>query len=151
VYEGGTRTPFITRWKGRIQPGVSDAIVCTVDLAASFAALTGQPVPDDACLDSLNVMDALLGVAGSRGRDHLLQQDNVGRSKGLRQGQWKLVQGTGGEKVQLFDLASDPGEKVNLAGTNPEKLKSMRSLLAGIVDAGRTRAVAAGGKGEGSR
>jgi arylsulfatase A len=23
VYEGGTRTPFITRWKGHIQPGVS--------------------------------------------------------------------------------------------------------------------------------
>ena len=31
VYEGGTRTPFITRWPGRIQPGSSDALVCTID------------------------------------------------------------------------------------------------------------------------
>ena len=29
-------------------PGVSDEIVCTIDLAASFAALTGQPLPTQA-------------------------------------------------------------------------------------------------------
>jgi len=39
VLEGGTRTPFITYWKGRIQPGISKEMVCTIDLAASFAAL----------------------------------------------------------------------------------------------------------------
>ena len=43
VYEGGTRTPFITRWKGRIEPGVSDEMVCTIDLA-------GQP----GCFDRPN-------------------------------------------------------------------------------------------------
>lgn len=50
VLEGGTRTPFITRWKGRIQPGVSDEMVCTIDLPASFAALTGASIPANACL-----------------------------------------------------------------------------------------------------
>ena len=39
VYEGGTRTPLITRWKGRIKPGVSDQVVCTIDFASSFAAI----------------------------------------------------------------------------------------------------------------
>ncbi|MBL9201952.1 MAG: sulfatase-like hydrolase/transferase, partial [Opitutaceae bacterium] len=39
VFEGGTRTPFIARWKGTIKPAVSDDIVCTIDLAASLAAL----------------------------------------------------------------------------------------------------------------
>ena len=42
VYEGGTRTPFITRWKDHITPGVSDELVCTIDLAASLAAMSGQ-------------------------------------------------------------------------------------------------------------
>ncbi|MBO60914.1 MAG: arylsulfatase, partial [Verrucomicrobiales bacterium] len=41
VLEGGTRTPFITYWPGKIKPGVSDEMVCTIDMAASFAALTG--------------------------------------------------------------------------------------------------------------
>jgi len=33
----------------------------------------------------------MLGEAGAKGRDHLLQQDNRGNSLGLRQGNWKLV------------------------------------------------------------
>ena len=33
VYEGGTRTPFITRWKGRIQPGVSAEVPSRSTLA----------------------------------------------------------------------------------------------------------------------
>jgi arylsulfatase A len=61
VYEGGTRTPFITYWPGRISPGESDAMVCTIDLAASCAALAGASMPDDACLDSFDILDALLG------------------------------------------------------------------------------------------
>src|SRR5690606_39202900 len=68
IYEGGTRMPFITRWKGRIRPGVSDEVVCTIDLAASLAALTGQKLPDDACLDSFNVLGALLGEPDAKGR-----------------------------------------------------------------------------------
>ncbi len=61
VLEGGTRTPFITRWKGRIPAGVSDQIVCTVDLAASLAELAAVSLPEDACLDSFDVLGALLG------------------------------------------------------------------------------------------
>ncbi|MGB1927380.1 MAG: sulfatase-like hydrolase/transferase, partial [Rubripirellula sp.] len=56
VYEGGTRTPFITRWPSKIQPGVSDALVCTIDLATSCADLAGAEVPENGCLDSLNVL-----------------------------------------------------------------------------------------------
>ena len=62
IYEGGTRTPFITCWKGTIKPGVSDQIVSTVDLAASLAALTETELPDDACVDSFDVIDALIGA-----------------------------------------------------------------------------------------
>ena len=91
VYEGGTRTPFITRWKGKINPGVSDDIVCTIDLAASIAALTGEPLPPNACKDSLNILGALLGKDGAKGRDHLVQQDNGARGTyGFRMGNWKL-------------------------------------------------------------
>ncbi len=67
VYEGGTRTPFITRWAGRIKPGISDEVVCTIDLAASLAKLTEQELPDDSCLDSFDVLDAMLGADGAQG------------------------------------------------------------------------------------
>jgi arylsulfatase A-like enzyme len=50
LFEGGTRIPFIVRWPGHVQPGVSDALVDQVDLAASLAALTGQKPTLPPCL-----------------------------------------------------------------------------------------------------
>ncbi|MCA9052968.1 MAG: arylsulfatase, partial [Planctomycetaceae bacterium] len=125
VYEGGTRTPFITRWNGRIAPGESDEVVCTIDLAASLATLAGQTLSSDACLDSFDVLGALLGEPEGKGRDHLVQQDNGSSGTyGLRVGDWKLhrydrktarnvvvEQELTNRKVpqyQLFNLREDP-------------------------------------------
>lgn len=153
VFEGGTRTPFITRWKGRIEPGVSDQVVCTVDLSASCAALAGQRVPDGACRDSANVLEALLGAPGAKGREALLQQDNNGNNLGLRMGDWKLVrQRTGGKPAakkaaktgaakpayseQLFDLSQDPGEQTDVAAQHPEQRQRLHDRLEAILAGG---------------
>lgn len=149
VWEGGTRTPFLVRWPGRIQPGVSDQIVCTVDLAASFAALTGFALPEDGFLDSCNVLPALLGEPGSKGRDYLVQQDNAGKRFGLRTGPWKMVrQPNGGNREKareggltesLYHLADDPSEQRDLAEQNPEQLQRMRKILDHAIRSDRTR------------
>jgi len=156
VYEGGTRTPFVTRWKGRIKPGVSDEVVCTIDLAASCAALSGQSLPEDACLDSFDIHAALLGEVGASGRDHVVQQDN-GRSGsyGLRAGKWKLQRHDkktarnvvvetelANKKVpsyQLFNLDDDPAEKINVADAHPEVAMQLQAKLEKIIVNGRTR------------
>lgn len=156
VYEGGTRTPFITRWKGRIQPGVSAEVVSTIDLAASLAALTGTALPADACGDSIDVSGALLGKPGAKGRDHTIQQDNGGTGNfGFRVGNWKLVryetkfanneiveqplQRTPAPQFQLFDLAKDPGEKTDVFAKNLEVGENLKARLAAIVAATRSR------------
>ena len=156
VYEGGTRTPLITRWKGRIQPGVSDELVCTIDLAASLAALAEQPLPDDACLDSFNVLGALLGENDAKGRDHLVQQDNGSSGTyGLRVGQWKLhrydkktarnvvvetqLANTKAPPFQLFNLSDDPAEKTNVIDEHPEVADRLKKQLAAIIEQGRSR------------
>ena len=156
VYEGGTRTPFITRWKGRIQPGVSAEVVSTIDLAASLAALTGTALPADACGDSIDVSGALLGQPGAKGRDHYVQQDNGGTGNfGFRVGDWKLVryetkfanneiveqplQRTPAPQFQLFDLAKDPGEKTDVFAKNSEVGENLKARLAAIVAATRSR------------
>jgi arylsulfatase A-like enzyme len=146
VFEGGTRTPFITRWKGRIKPGVSDQVVCTIDLAASLATLVKAELSEDAFLDSFDVLDALLGVRDAKGRDHLLQQDNVGRNFGLRAGKWKLVdlQGRGlrgPRKQMLFDLETDPGEQTDLSEKQPLELVRLNAILHKIITDGRSRVV----------
>jgi arylsulfatase A len=145
VQEGGTRTPFIARWPGRVKPGVSDEVVCTVDLAASLARLTGVELPADACLDSLDVLGALLGEPGAKGRDYLVQQDNGQAGNfGLRAGDWKL-QRRGGKKgkgkpaVTLYDLAKDPGETADLAAKHPDVVKRLAEKLDTLIAAGRSR------------
>jgi arylsulfatase A len=156
VYEGGTRTPFITHWKGRIQPGVSRQLVSTIDFAGSLAALTGVELDDDACLDSIDVMDALLGKPGAKGRDHLVQQDNgKGGNYGLRVGKWKLqrhdsksarnlvvethLANTKVPEYQLFDLSKDPAEKNDLYAKEAKVAKRLTKQLAGLIDKGRSR------------
>jgi arylsulfatase A len=156
VYEGGTRTPFLTRWPGRVHPGVSDAVVCTVDLAASLAALAGATLPDDACLDSLDLHRALLGEPGAPGRDHLVQQDNGDKGNfGFRAGTWKLVRHDSRTarntvveaplanvpvpRFQLFDLAADPGETTDLAERHPDRARELEEHLERLLAAGRTR------------
>lgn len=151
VFEGGTRTPFIVRWKGRIQPAVSDAMVSTMDLASSMAALAKVTVPAKAFPDSFNVLGALLGEAGASGREYLVQQDNNLNNFGLRVGSWKLVR----QKIparereknpqlaefryQLFDLAGDVGEQKNVAAEQPERVAAMRQQLERVIKSERTR------------
>jgi len=151
IYEGGTRTPLITCWPGTIKPGVSNKMVCTVDLAASMAALAGRTLSADACPDSFNVLPALLGKPDARGRDHLIEQPNSGSTLALRIGDWKVlsyasakpVKGRtyekGPGKYELYNLADDPEEKKNLARQHPERLKRMLERLEAIKKAGRSR------------
>lgn len=156
VYEGGTRTPFITYWKGTIPAAESDQVVCTIDLAASLASLTGVPLPAEACRDSFDLSAALLGKAGAKGRAHLIQQDNGGRGRfGYRRGNWKLVRHPGktaqhtditkqiaSNKVpeyQLYDLANDPGEQKNLITEKPTLAKELQAELEALVENGRSR------------
>ncbi len=156
VYEGGTRTPFITRWKGRIQPSESDQIVCTIDLPTSVAQLVGAPVPDTAFTDSLEVLGALLGERDASGRDHLVVQDNGNTgSLALRSGDWKLHRYDQNKSlnvvveqklkrvempaVQLFNIVDDPAEQNNLLAEHPEVVQRLQQQLTEILDAGRTR------------
>ena len=156
VYEGGTRTPFIARWPGRIPPGVSSEIVTTIDLFASLAAITGTPLPANAAVDSFDVSGALLGKPGAKGREHFVQQDNGGSGNfGFREGDWKLVRydtkqannevvearltRTATPQFQLFDLAKDPGEKTDVLAQHPEIADRLKARLATIISAGRTR------------
>ncbi|MGJ8695456.1 MAG: sulfatase family protein [Verrucomicrobiaceae bacterium] len=156
IYEGGTRTPFITSWKGTIPPGTSEQVVCTIDLATSLAALTGTEIPADAFLDSLDLSDALLGKPKAIGRNHLIQQDNGGKGNhGYRSGNWKLTSHEKGTafntkvemtltrnkvpKFQLYDLSNDPSEKVDIIKGHSKIADRLKAELAAHIAKGRTR------------
>ena len=149
VWEGGTRTPFIVHWPARVKPAVSDKVVATIDLAASFAELTGQTITAPGCRDSQNVLGALIGQANASGRETMLQQDNGSGNFGLRSGNWKLVRlkqrGNSQAVVSkdtkplpkalhsLFDLSQDPGETRDVSTEHPDILKKLIAQLDTII------------------
>jgi arylsulfatase A-like enzyme len=149
-FEAGTRVPFIVRWPGSVKPGTTDALVSQVDLLASFAALTGQKLGEKDAPDSLDMTAALLGTS-PRGRENLVE--HAGRLA-LREGNWKYIapapqavavqKNTNTETAnlpepQLYDLATDIGERKNLAAAQPERTQAMADKLAAAQKAARTR------------
>ena len=145
AYEAGTRVPFIVRWPARVKPGVSDALVCQVDLLASFAALTGQNFDARTAPDSENQLASLLGES-PRGRTSLVEQ---GGPLALRDGEWKFIPPSNGARLntntkteignapqpQLFNLADDLGETNNLAAVQSERATKMAAQLQAIREA----------------
>jgi arylsulfatase A-like enzyme len=151
AWEGGTRMPFIVSWPGRIEPGLSDALISQVDLLASLAALTGADIPEGEAVDSRNLVKTLLGQSDS-GRDHLIQQGV--NMTAIRKGSWKylpqgqvLNRGRIGEFFSdtippsgaLFYLPEDPGETNNLATVYPAKARELRDLLESELGGENTR------------
>jgi arylsulfatase A-like enzyme len=148
-FEAGTRVPFIVRWPTRVKPGVSDALVSHVDFLGSFAALTKQTLNDAEGPDSLDTMAAFLGTSKINRRELVVQAGG----QALRLGQWKYMEPSMREKMsaqtnielgndtvpQLYDLARDPAEAMNVAEQYPERVKELSALLEKIRKAGRSR------------
>jgi arylsulfatase A-like enzyme len=140
LFEAGTRVPFITYWKGKIEPRVSDALVCQLDLLASLASLVGD---EETTTDSEGMLDVLMGKS-THGRE-LLVLEATSRTA-LRQGNWLMIPPYDGpakndhvnielgnsKDFQLYNLKNDLGQQTNLAESNPEKLEEMLKAFVAV-------------------
>jgi arylsulfatase A-like enzyme len=138
LYEGGIHVPAIASWPGTLQPGKCTAPLHITDWMPTFCALAEHVPQPQPRWDGANVWPVLTGKAGPK--DRLLYWAAPGfRARSVRQGDWKLiVHGEGDRaKSELFNLANDPGETVNLAGQVPEKVNELASNLAEIAKADR--------------
>jgi arylsulfatase A-like enzyme len=146
VWEGGHRVPFIVRWPGSVEAGtVCDALVHQADILATLADILGEPLPPDAGEDSFSLLPLLRGDS-TEIRRHAVSCSARGLP-GIREGRWKLILGSGSggwspggeaDRVQLYDLAHDPGETRSLAAEEPERVAAITDAYARIVDEGRS-------------
>ena len=125
IWEGGTRVPWIARWPSRIPAGItSDALICQVDMLATFAALAGHKLPPGAGPDSLNMLPALLGETKAARKD-LVEHSPLDLA--LRKGLWKYIPAKA--QTQLYDLGKDFGETHNIAGQHPQVVEAAAERL----------------------
>lgn len=151
AFDAGTRVPFIIRWPGKINAAtVSDAPVSQIDLYASLASLTGQPVLAGNAPDSQNMLDVLLGKS-KKGRDMIIQQ-SLNNTLSIVQNGWKLIEPGDGPAMQqethielgnspepqLYNLKNDIGEKVNVAQAHPDLVKKLAGALREVKEGKKT-------------
>lgn len=124
-YEGGTRVVAVANWPGKVKQGAVEGMMHAVDLFPTFIGLAKGKVPTAKPLDGVDVWGTISEGKPSPRTSMVYNVDPTGAS--LRDGDWKLVWLTMlPGSVELFDLASDPGEKTNLAEKNPDKLKALQ-------------------------
>ena len=137
LYDGGTHIPFIARWKGHIQPGVTDAWFTQLDLYASLGALIGADVPEG--LDTENHLDVLLGRTDKGRRAQVIEA--TGRLGYLQDGYVLLPPYNGPERNEtgielgnlpdyaLFDLQTDIHQDHELSAVQPARLRRLRKAF----------------------
>lgn len=154
LFDGGTCVPFIIRWPGEIQPGESATMFSQVDLYASLVKLLDIPLPEEAAVDSLDMLDVLLNRSGAQGRTELATEGTT-RKINYHRGDYVYIPPYSGpsrnaftnietgcaEVPQLYDVGKDIGQKENLADLPDyrETIAAMAKRLEEIVESRKTR------------
>ncbi|MDG1049229.1 MAG: arylsulfatase [Planctomycetota bacterium] len=153
LYEGGHRVPLIVRWPGVVPPGTtSTALACLTDIYATLEDVTGERGRTGGGEDGFSWVP-VFGGAPSSGRRTLVSHSVSGHFA-VREGDWKLclAGGSGGwsaprenvakkeglPPLQLFNLASDPAEQVNLVAEQPARVAQLLGRLERVVRRGRS-------------
>jgi len=127
VYEGGIRVPFIARWPGKIQAGVtSNCVLAFWDFLPTCTELIGMPAPKH--IDGISILPSLLGHPEEQKQHEYLYWELKGR-QAVRKGDWKAVRTKPNKKVELYNLSKDVGEEHDVAGEHHEILAQMTKLL----------------------
>jgi arylsulfatase A-like enzyme len=130
VWEGGIRVPAIFRWPGRIPAGrASSQVGIVMDLTATILAVANAQVPADARLDGMNLLP-LLQQGRPRIERTLFFRYTLParRQRAVRRGDWKLV--VDGQNSMLFNLATDVGERNDVARQRTDIVRRLFPLIA---------------------
>ncbi len=144
-WEGGTRVPCLMRWPGHLPAGmVNDRFFVSIDLLPSIVGVVGA-LPPALPIDGRDVWPLLAGRPGAENPHAgygFWYAENELQAVVSGDGRWKRVYphryrtlagepgGSGGKPVpyrhsdvtaaQLYDLKHDPGETMDVAGSNPQ-------------------------------
>jgi arylsulfatase A-like enzyme len=127
LYEEQIRVPLIIGVPG-VKPGVVRTPSQLVDVVPTLLDLLGVRVPESVRGESL--VPELLG----KGEPDRTAFSEVHTKKMVRFRHWKLIHDYRRSTFQLYDLLSDPRERVNLIGQRPRDANRLKQKLHGWFD-----------------
>jgi len=144
LLEGGVRSPFLVRWKGKLPAGKTyDSPVISLDILPTALAAAGGEVKSEWQLDGVNLLPHLAGKTKTPPHDvlywrfHFPPKNQPVFKYAVRQGDWKLVKEaerdpergfTGKTWVRLYNLATDAGENDDLFAKEPARARELQQL-----------------------
>jgi len=135
LFEGGIRVPLIMRGPGAENAGsVVSTPAHSCDLFPTILEAAGLPLRSDLHLDGESLMPVVSNT-GALDREALYwhfphyHSDGHRPSGAIRRGDLKLIQFFETDRVRLYNLASDIGERHDLAGDNPDEAKRLLEML----------------------
>lgn len=134
LYEGGIRVPTIIRWPKVTKAGSEcQEAVLSVDYAPTIAEAAGLERGSMGVMDGVSLGPALRG--GKLGRQEVFwhyphYSPQLGRpSAAIRSGDEKLILFFEDDRVELYNLKNDIGEKRDLAASKPARAAAMKKRL----------------------
>ncbi len=140
VYDSAMRVPALLKWPARVPAGTRvTPLVRAIDLAPTLLDLAGRPALTGAT--GVSLVPLVRGAAVSPdtapatayGETYFPQLFmNWAPLRSWHDGQWKFIEAP---TLELYDLASDPSESVNLAAREPDRTARMRRALYALLAA----------------
>ena len=127
AWEGGYRVPMFFHYPKKLGKGLKfDFPVSSLDLYPTFSNLANAKIPKDKKLDGKDIMEAVKNNTEPHKEDmiYCLRYRHGFSDVGARLGDWKITR-MGNEPWRLTNITEDIGEKKNMAGRYPERLKKM--------------------------
>ena len=128
LYEGGIRVPMIASWPGTLPAGrVSNHPWAHWDMLPTVGDIADAKVPS--ALDGLSMVRALRGQTQPAHEFMYWEFHERGFQQAVRMGPWKAVRLKKDAPLELYNLASDPGEQREVAAANPKIVAQIESYL----------------------
>jgi arylsulfatase A-like enzyme len=127
TWEGGVRVPFCAQWKGKLPAGKTyDNPIIQLDILPTALAAAGTQADPAWKLDGVNLLPYLTGEKTERPHETFYWR--FGEQWAIRDGDWKLVVGNGGDRAgELYNLAEDRNESRNLAPEMTDKVRELKA------------------------
>ncbi len=136
AYEGGVREPLIVSWPRHLPAGrTSDTIVTSPDFFPTLLDLAGLPAEPAIHVDGASfapgLRDPAVRTADRPVYWHYPHYSNQrGKPHGaVRAGRWKLIEWFEDGRTELFDLAADMAEAVDLSAAQPDVVRELLGRL----------------------
>lgn len=127
LYEGGIRVPMIAWWPGKISGGtITEHPSAFWDFLPTACEIAGINQPKNT--DGISYLPTLMQKNNQRKHDYLYWEfHEQGGKQAIRKGDWKLIKLNVKDVIvnELYNLADDCREEINLIEQNPEIADSL--------------------------